>query len=93
MKIWILGKIYYLPWGLSIAGALLMVMFSGNFASAEFYIGGQIGGNFPLDFSDVEFSAGGVNGQSTDIELEDSLAYGGKIGYFFSSLNWLGVEA
>ena len=57
---------------------------------AEFYFGGAIGGNFPLDFSDVQLNA--VNNPPIDLQLENSLAYGGKVGYFFPSLKWLGVE-
>ncbi|GKS58587.1 hypothetical protein YTPLAS18_21140 [Nitrospira sp.] len=57
---------------------------------AEFYFGGAVGGNFPFGLNDVKLKS--VNNQPVDIQLEDSLAYGGKAGYFFSSVDWLGVE-
>jgi opacity protein-like surface antigen len=71
---------------------LALILFSAP-ASAEFYLGGAIGGNFPLDLSDVQFSAVGGSASSTDIKLEDSLAYGAKAGYFFPFFKWVGVEA
>ena len=70
--------------------AVFVLCLSTNSSRAEFYFGGAIGGNFPLDFSDVELNS--INNPPIDLSLENSLAYGGKAGYFFSSLKWLGVE-
>ena len=73
-----------------LTGAVVALMLSPALSRAEFYFGGAIGGNFPLDFSDVELNA--INNPPVDLQLENSLAYGGKAGYFFPSLKWLGIE-
>jgi hypothetical protein len=72
--------------------ATVALILSSTPTSAEFYLGGAIGGNFPLDLSDVQFSADGGSASSTDIKLEDSLAYGAKVGYFFPFFKWVGIE-
>ena len=74
-------------------GAFLFLILSSAPCRGEVYLGGAIGGNFPLDLSDVEFTGLGLNISSSDIQLEDSLSYGAKVGYFFPSLKWLGIEA
>ena len=75
-------------WSVNLMATLLVLMLSPAMSRAEFYFGGAIGGNFPLDFSDVELNA--INNPPVDLQLENSLAYGGKAGYFFPSLKWLG---
>ena len=74
-----------------VAATCMLFLFSTS-SRAEFYFGGAIGGNFPLDFSDVELTGVGAGASSTDLSLEDSLSYGGKVGYFFPSVNWFGIE-
>ncbi|RMH32285.1 MAG: porin family protein [Nitrospirae bacterium] len=60
---------------------------------AELYVGAQVGGNFPSDFSDVN----GVGARSgvtlSDLDLDNSVVFGGKVGYFFPSIPWLGIES
>lgn len=64
---------------------------------AEFYIAGEAGYTFPQDLSDVK-GTGSLSGISieslrlSDIELQNSLMYGGKLGYFFSNARWFGIE-
>ena len=64
----------------------------------EWYVGGQVGGAFPQDFSggrghgriphvdlnDVRFN---------DLKLANSIVYGAKIGYYFDRFPFLGLEA
>ena len=61
-------------------------------AAAEIYVGGQIGLTVPQGFSSVEGSgpASGVKG--SDLELQNSVMYGAKAGYFLQNLRWLGAE-
>ncbi len=61
-------------------------------ANAELYAGFMAGGAFPSDFSDVEgrgLLAGDTFG---DFSLKNSGMVGGKLGYYFPNLQWLGVE-
>ena len=63
---------------------------------AEMYVAGQIGANLPSSYSNVQWSAGGVSVSGNNLSLENSLMYGGKVGYYFDSLKLerfnLGVE-
>ena len=61
-------------------------------AKAEMYVAGQVGMNLPHSLSNVEDSRGGVTFDENDQSLESSLMYGAKLGYYFESLKWLGVE-
>jgi opacity protein-like surface antigen len=49
----------------------------------------------PNKFENVEGQnvPGNVKEKVSDVEPEDSFMYGGKVGYFFENLKWLGVEA
>lgn len=61
---------------------------------AELYLGGQVGFSRPNDFSKVEFKGPLAQGlTSTNLDLQNSLLYGAKLGYFFPGrVNWLGLE-
>ena len=73
------------------AGVLALVLFSRP-VQAEMYVAGMGGYTFPNDLTNIE-SAGPFSGLTgTDRSLHDSVVYGGKIGYYFSSMKWLGVE-
>jgi opacity protein-like surface antigen len=48
--------------------------------------------NIPQDFSNTEWSAFGATVSGNDLSLQTSLAYGAKLGYYFESVKWLGVE-
>lgn len=61
-------------------------------AQAEWYVAGQVGGNFPEVLSNVEWSAGGGSVEGSDLKVKSSLVYGGKVGYHFDSVKWLGIE-
>ena len=79
-------------WSVIGPGAVLLLFLYTTSAQAEFYFGGGGGGNFPFDLEDVQFSTQGLDAPATDIKLDNSFSYGAKIGYFFSSFKWLGLE-
>jgi opacity protein-like surface antigen len=54
------------------------------------YIAGQAGYTLADDFNDGVFPPTG--GSFSDLNLHDSVVYGGKVGYYFSGVRWLGVE-
>jgi opacity protein-like surface antigen len=72
-------------------GVLCLTLFSRP-VQAEVYVAGQVGVNIPHSLSNVEWSAAGVTLGGNDLSLENSVMYGGKLGYYFDSLKWLGVE-
>ncbi|WHZ28074.1 MAG: hypothetical protein OJF51_002872 [Nitrospira sp.] len=72
--------------------SLSLLALSSQPAHSEMYVAGQVGANFPADLSNVEWRAGGANVAGNDLELQTSLVYGGKVGYYFDSVKWLGIE-
>jgi opacity protein-like surface antigen len=62
-----------------------------SLASAESYLGGQLGFTIPEDFSSV-FAAGG-GARINNFDMNNSFTYGVKAGHYFDRYNWLGVEA
>ncbi len=61
----------------------------------ETYLAGFAGYTFGGKFSSLEGTGAlsGLNGNGNDVDLSDSVVYGGKLGHFFSNrMNWLGVE-
>jgi opacity protein-like surface antigen len=56
------------------------------------YVAGQVGVSLPNKFSNVE----GVDSLAglgvSDLSLQNSVIYGAKLGYYFDSMKWLGVE-
>jgi opacity protein-like surface antigen len=64
-------------------------------AYPETYIGGQLGVALPASLSDGDinssfFLSGTTHG---DLELSNSFAFGGKVGHYFNSVSWFGLEA
>ncbi len=77
---------------LSILIALLFVS-STLSAQAEFYVGGQVGLNSPLDLTNVQGTGAATGITLTDLEVDKMVVFGAKVGgYFPKSLNWLGGE-
>jgi len=77
----------------SFGGALLWAVQAG----AEAYIAGQAGVAFPQALSNVELDqiptpTTPEGTKSSDLALANSGVYGAKIGYYFESLKWLGIE-
>lgn len=60
-------------------------------ASAESYLGGQLGFTIPEDFSSVFVAGGGA--RVNNFDLNNSFTYGMKAGHYFDRYKWLGVEA
>ncbi|RPH80384.1 MAG: hypothetical protein EHM80_05375 [Nitrospiraceae bacterium] len=64
---------------------------------AEPYIAGQAGVAFPQALSNVELDqiptpTTPEGTQSSDLALAKSGVYGAKVGYYFESVRWLGIE-
>ena len=59
---------------------------------AEMYVAGQVGVNLPQKLLNVQWEAGGNALDGNNLALQNSLMYGAKLGYYFDSLKWLGVE-
>ena len=73
------------------------VLGTGIPAGAEVYIAGFAGWSIPQKFDNVQttqpigpFPAGSSVSQ---LSLTHSIMYGGKVGYYFNSLKYLGIEA
>lgn len=66
-------------------GGLALLLFS-HPVQGEMYVAGQIGAHMPNDASNVKWSGvgGGVGG--SDLALQNSLIYGGKLGYYFDQV-------
>jgi len=72
-------------------GLLALVVFTRP-AQAEWYVAGQGGVSFSNSFNNAE-STGALAGiHFSDLDLHQTPVYGGKVGYYFDSLKWLGVE-
>lgn len=77
---------------LLVAGGLLaLVLWSGP-VQAEVYVAGQVGYTLADDLTDAVVSGTGGAAKFSDLSLHDSVVYGGKVGYYFSRVPWLGVE-
>jgi opacity protein-like surface antigen len=59
---------------------------------AEMYVAGQVGANIPNKFSNVEGVGNSAGITTSDLSLQNSFMYGAKLGYYFDSIKWLGVE-
>jgi hypothetical protein len=63
-----------------------------SYSSAEMYVAGMAGYTTPNDLTNVKGTGGASVLSFSDLDLQSSVAYGGKVGYFFPAVNWLGVE-
>lgn len=77
--------------GSFLALLLCMCLLTSN-SYAEMYVAGMAGYTAPNDLTNVKGTGGASAFSFSDLELQSSVAYGGKVGYFFPSANWLGVE-
>ena len=59
---------------------------------AEMYVAGQLGVSFPQKLLGVQWDAGGSTLSGNHLSLDNSVMYGAKVGYYFDSLKWLGIE-
>lgn len=53
---------------------------------------GQLGVSLPNKFSNIEGVGSNAGVTASDLSLANSLMYGAKLGYYFDSMKWLGVE-
>ncbi len=74
-----------------VAPALVCVVLASSPASAEMYVGGQLGFTIPEDLGGVREVGGNI--RLTDLDLNNSFTYGAKVGYFLEQAKWLGFEA
>jgi hypothetical protein len=79
------NQMYWLP-------ALALLLLLNSPARAEMYVAGQVGVTLPQSLSNVEWSALGTTLNGNDLSLHNSVMYGAKLGYYFDSLKWLGLE-
>lgn len=76
----------------SLRTALFCMCLVPSYSFAEMYVAGMAGYTAPNDLTDIKGTGGASGLNLSDLSLQNSLAYGGKIGYFFPAVNWLGVE-
>ena len=79
------------------AGALTVWMLWGIQAQAETYIAGQVGYTMAQDtargrVNDATYAGLPVGTSISTVDLNNSLMYGMKVGRYFDSLPWLGLE-
>jgi opacity protein-like surface antigen len=76
------------------AGCWFVSFCTTSLVSAEMYVAGQAGVNFADRINSVAGTGGqaGVQGPLADFDLQNSITYGGKIGYF-PGHSWYGIEA
>ena len=62
-------------------------------AVAETYVAGEVGLTVPQSLHHVQATSGAASGAKiTNETLKDSLILGGKLGYWFDQVPWLGLE-
>jgi hypothetical protein len=74
-------------------GAMLLTVLLPTLGRAEVYVAGMGGFVKPMDLSDVKTRTGSGSKEGlNDVALDNAAMAGAKLGYHFSSLNWLGFE-
>ena len=56
------------------------------------YVAGQIGVSIPTRFSNIQGVDSNAGLTVSDLSLQNSFVYAAKLGYYFDSMKWLGVE-
>ena len=56
------------------------------------YVAGQFGVTFPNNATNLEGVDSAAGLKLSDLSLHKSIMYGAKVGYYFDSVKWLGVE-
>lgn len=80
-------------WGLAVlAAAIVSLTAPGGPVRAEMYVAGQVGVNIAEDLFNVKGTGPNQGTSFSDTSLQDSFMYGAKLGYYFESMKWLGVE-
>jgi hypothetical protein len=73
-----------------LCGLLVVSLLSGS-ALAESYIAAQLGVTIPHSLSEVNLMSS-KDTSLTDLDLNTSLLYGGKLGHYAEGAKWLGAE-
>ena len=87
-----MSRLLFIVGSCSLTIAMSVFVLFSRPVQAEWYVAGQVGANLPADLSNVRWSAGGATVAGNDLELQTSVVYGGKVGYYFDSVKWLGIE-
>lgn len=75
-----------------ILGGVLAVLLGFSPASAEWYVSGYAGLAIPNN-QDIDFTASGLGSATlNDVDLDNSVVFGGKVGYFFEDWPYFGLE-
>ena len=61
-------------------------------AEAEMYVAGQVGVNTPNKIDNLQGVDSNAGLKLSNADLHNSIMYGAKLGYYFESMKWLGVE-
>jgi opacity protein-like surface antigen len=77
---------------LSVLVILILSATTAQVARAETYVAGQVGATLPQNLSDIDFTGMAAGLTSSDLKLKESLMYGAKVGHYFESAKWLGIE-
>jgi outer membrane protein with beta-barrel domain len=73
--------------------ALFMILRSGPGVYAETYLAGEAGLTVPQSLQNIRVTSGPNSGaKATADDLKNSAVLGGKLGYFFERIPWLGLE-
>lgn len=80
----------------SLPYVLLLMMLLPSTAMAESYIAGQLGMALPSlgkGLTDIDTTTQFIPGTThSDLALQNSLLYGGKLGHYFKRARWFGIE-
>jgi len=77
---------------LSLCLLVCSLVFLSTPGKAEMYVAGQVGVTIPNRFSHLEGVGSNTGLTVSDESAQNSVMYGAKVGYYFDSLKWLGVE-
>ena len=75
----------------AVGGGFCLMLSSGP-AQAEMYVASQVGVTIPNKATNIEGVDSLAGANLSDIGLQNSVMYGAKLGYYFESMKWLGVE-
>ena len=80
LVIFLLGSVFFITMGFN------------KYAYSESYIGASIGAALSSDAEDIDIVEGAATANLTDLDTDGAFAYGIKVGHYFNSVPWLGVE-
>jgi opacity protein-like surface antigen len=76
----------------SVAVGVFCLTLSHGPAQGEMYVAGQVGATIPNKVTNLEGTGPATGISLSDLGLQNSFMYGAKLGYYFESMKWLGVE-